>query len=310
MVRILTMLFMLATVMGSGTVLQPPLGLDLYMPVPETNPLTRAKVELGRKLFFDKRLSRDRTLACASCHDPKRAFTDGRALARGINDAEGTRNSPALINRGYGAAFFWDGRAASLERQAIEPILNPKELGLTEAELEERLGMKRDDVTSALASFIRTIRSGDSRFDRYTAGKKNALNALEKAGLTLFRGKGGCSACHVGPNFTDERFHNTGVAWRDGKLADDGRFTISRNERERGAFKTPTLREISLTAPYMHDGSLATLEDVVEFYSNGGRRNPNIDTEIRPANFTPEEKHALLAFLRSLTGSIRQGWKN
>ena len=308
--KILIAMVAMAVALETGVVLQPPLGLDLYMPVPEANPLTRAKVELGRQLFFDKRLSRDQTLSCASCHDPRLAFSDGRAAARGINGAEGPRNSPALINRGYGTAFFWDGRAVSLERQAIEPILNPKELGMTEPELELRLGRKSAEVTGALASFVRTIRSGDSRFDRYAAGKKNALNALEKAGLAVFRGKGGCGACHVGPNFTDERFHNTGVAWRDGRFADDGRFTISHNERDRGAFKTPTLREIALTAPYMHDGSLATLDDVIEFYSRGGRLNPNLDTEIRAANFTVGEKRALLAFLQSLTGRIQQGWKN
>ena len=307
MLKTLIALLIAAAALPSGIVLEPPLGLDLYMPVPEANPLTRANIELGRKLFFDKRLSGDRTLACVSCHDPRLGFSDGRALARGIDGAEGTRNSPALINRGYGVAFFWDGRAASLERQALEPILNPKELGLTESELEQRLRMKREQVTGALASYIRTIRSGNSRFDRYTAGKKNALNALEKAGLMVFRGKGGCTSCHVGPNFTDERFHNTGVAWRDGKLTDDGRFTVSRDERDRGAFKTPTLREISRTAPYMHDGSLATLDDVVDFYSDGGRRNPNLDREIRAANFTAEEKRSLLAFLRSLTGQLSEG---
>lgn len=305
------MLKLLATMLLLTTaVLRPPLGLDLYMPVPESNPLSREKVELGRKLFFDKRLSRNQTLSCASCHAPGRVFSDGRATAVGIDNAQGTRNSPALINRGYGSAFFWDGRATSLERQTLEPILNPKELGLTEAKLEQRLEMKRDEVTSALASYIRTIRSGDSRFDRYAAGKSNALNALEKAGLALFRDKGGCVACHVGPNFTDERFHNTGVAWRDGRFQDDGRFTVTRNERERGAFKTPTLREVSRTAPYMHDGSLETLNDVVEFYSNGGRVNPNLDTEIRARSFTTDEKRALVAFLKSLDGRVLEGWKN
>jgi cytochrome c peroxidase len=310
MLKTLATLFTLTAALATGVVLQPPLGLDLYMPVPEANPLTRAKVELGRKLFFDKRLSRDSTLACSSCHDPKLGFSDGKRIAIGINKAEGTRNSPALINRGYGSAFFWDGRAASLERQAIEPILNPSELGMTETELERRLGMKSAEITGALASYVRTIRSGDSAFDRYAAGKNNALNALEKAGLAVFRGKGGCSNCHVGPNFTDERFHNTGVAWRDGRLADEGRFANSQQERDRGAFKTPTLRELSRTAPYMHDGSLATLEDVVEFYSGGGRQNPNLDRELRTPNFTVEEKRALVAFLRSLTGDLREGWKN
>lgn len=288
-------------------VLGPPLGLDIYMPVPMTNPLTREKVALGRRLFFDKRLARDGTLACASCHDPERAFSDGRAVARGINGAEGTRNAPALINRGYGRSFFWDGRADSLERQVLQPILNPIELGLTEAELDRRTGMKTADVIAALASYVRTIRSGDSRFDRYTAGRVASLNAVEKAGLQLFRGKSGCNACHVGPNFSDEQFHNTGVAWRDGRLADEGRFAVSGNPRHRGAFKTPTLREIARTAPYMHDGSLATLEDVVEFYSEGGRPNPNLDPEIRPRRFSAEEKRALAAFLQTLSGRVREG---
>jgi len=286
---------------------RPPLGLDLYMPVPETNPLTRKKVALGRRLFFDNRLSRDRTLSCASCHDPERAFSDGRAVARGINSAEGTRNAPALINRGYGRSFFWDGSADSLERQALQPIFNPIELGLTVPELERRTGIKAADVAAALASYVRTIRSGDSRFDRYTAGRVDSLNALEKAGLQFFRGKGSCTACHIGPNFTDERFHNTGVAWRDGRLADEGRFAVSGNPRDHGAFKTPTLREIARTAPYMHDGSLATLEDVVEFYSEGGRPNANLDPEIRPRHFSVEEKRALIAFLQTLGGRVREG---
>jgi cytochrome c peroxidase len=280
-------------------VLRPPLGLDLYMPVPESNPLTPAKLTLGRRLFFDKRLSRDGTVACASCHDPKLAFSDGRTLARGIGGAEGTRNSSAIVNRGYGAMFFWDGRAKSLEQQALEPILNPKELALTQAELERRTKMKAAEVTAALASYVRTIRSGDSRFDRYAAGQTKALSDLEKAGLVVFRGKGHCNTCHVGPNFTDERFHNTGVAWRDGVLLDIG--------AGMGDFKTPTLREVGRTAPYMHDGSLATLEDVVEFYSLGGRANPDLDAEIRPRNFSSEEKRALVAFLRALSGTVREG---
>src|SRR5207248_4578957 len=138
-------------------------------------------------------------------------------------------------------------------QQALQPITNTIELGLTEAELERRTGMKTADVTGALASYVRTIRSGDSRFDRYASGRTNALTALEKSGLQIFRGKGGCTSCHAGPNFSDEQFHNTGVAWRDGRLTDQGRFTVSGNNRDRGAFKTPTLREVARTAPYMHD---------------------------------------------------------
>jgi cytochrome c peroxidase len=299
-----------AVAMGASAALPPPpLGLDLYMPVPDSNPITREKVLLGRRLFFDKRLSRDGTLACANCHEPERAFSDGRAVARGIHGAEGRRNSPALINRGYGSVFFLDGRAPTLERQALEPILNPIELGLTEPELEQRTGLKTSEVTAALASYVRTIRSGDSRFDRYASGQPRALNELEKVGLELFRGKGHCSACHVGPNFTDERFHNTGIAWRDGRLDDEGRFNVTQTERDHGAFKTPTLREVARTAPYMHDGSLTAIEDVVEFYSNGGRPNPYLDPEIRQINFTDQEKRALAAFLRSLTGRVQEGFK-
>jgi cytochrome c peroxidase len=281
---------------------EPPLGLDVYMPVPNDNPLSVKNVALGKKLFFDKNLSKDGTLACVSCHDPERAFTDGRKVARGVGGAEGTRNAPTLINRGYGQSFFFDGRAESLERQALEPILNPKELGLTQVELERRTGLGTTDVTRALASFVRTIRSGNSPYDRYTLGQATALNSLEKAGLQVFMNKGHCVNCHSGPNFSDEEFHNTGVAWRDGRWTDDGRFAVSGDEKDRGAFKTPTLRDIALTAPYMHDGGLATLEEVVDYYSDGVRGNLYLDREIRARRFTPEEKRALVAFLKALTG--------
>jgi cytochrome c peroxidase len=280
-------------------VLRPPLGLDLYMPVPDANPLTPQKIALGRKLFFDKRLSRDGTLACTSCHDPKLAFSDGRKVARGINGQEGTRNAPAIINRGYGKTFFWDGRAKSLEQQAIQPILNPAELGMTVPEVERRTGLQITEITNALASYVRTIRSGDSRFDRYAAGHQRALSDLEKAGLALFRGKARCSTCHAGPNFTDEKFHNTGVAWKEGRLADEG--------AGEGKFRVPTLREVARTAPYMHDGSLATLEDVVNYYDRGGNANPGLDEDLRPLHLSAEEKRALVVFLGSLSGSIREG---
>jgi len=280
-------------------VLRPPLGLDLYMPVPDANPLTPAKIALGRRLFFDKRLSRDGTLACASCHDPKLAFSDGRKVARGIGGADGTRNAPAIINRGYGRTFFWDGRAKTLEQQALEPILNPKELGMTEALVESRTGLPIAEVTAALASYVRTIRSGDSRFDRYAAGDQRALSDLEKMGLAVFRGKARCSTCHAGPNFSDENFHNTGIAWREGKLVDDGAGA--------GKFKVPTLREVARTAPYMHDGSLKTLEDVVDYYDGGGNANPNLDEDLRPLHLTGEEKSALMKFLRSLSGNVHEG---
>jgi cytochrome c peroxidase len=304
------MKFVLALVLG-GTLLaeaglnRPPLGLPLHIPVPSANPMTREKVALGRELFFDKRLSRDGTLSCASCHDPKLSFSDGRAVARGIGGVEGTRNSPSLINVGYGTSFFWDGRARSLEELALEPIFNPKELGSSQAELERRTGLRAADVAAALASYLRTIRSGDSRYDRYVAGQTRALNALEKEGLTVFR-NGGCTSCHAGPAFTDEKFHNTGIAWRDGHFHDEGRIAVSEVERNRGAFKTPTLRDLTRTAPYMHDGSLATLADVVDFYSDGGRTNPHLDPLLKPINLTPHEKLALITFLKTLTGHVHQ----
>jgi cytochrome c peroxidase len=299
-----------------------PLGLDLYMPVPEENPLTADKVALGRRLFAEPRLSRDRSLSCASCHDPKRAFTDGQPVAVGVFGRKGSRNVPTLINRGYGASFFWDGRANSLEKQVLQPIQDPKELDMTLEDAVARLKEAEDypklfstafgrevnaeDLARALASHVRTILSGDSSYDRYLHGDRAALSAEARQGLELYRGKAHCTACHVGPNLTDERFHNTGVAWREGRLLDPGRFAVTGKEADRGAFKTPTLREVARTAPYVHDGSLATLEDVVEYYSRGGNRNPHLDAELRPLQLTAEEKQALVAFLRALSGPTRE----
>jgi cytochrome c peroxidase len=288
-------------------VLSTPLGLDALLPVPEDNPLTREKIALGRKLFFDTRLSSDGTLSCATCHDPERAFTDGRAVAIGVGGQRGPRNSPTLVNRGYGRLHFLDGRAASLEQQALEPIFNPKELALSPSELEKRVGLPKAKVSRALASYVRTIRSGDSPFDRYVAGDRDALPEQARQGLKLFRGKGGCVVCHVGPNLTDEKFHNTGVAWNGQSFRDEGRYAITGEPVSRGAFRTPTLREIASTAPYMHDGSLATLEDVIDYYDRGGRPNPHLDPEVRLLDLSRAEKRALTAFLRSLSGRIREG---
>lgn len=295
------MIAMIVLVAAGLPIMDAPLGLDAYLPAPEDNPVTREKVALGRKLFFDKRLSRDRTLSCASCHDPNRAFTDGRALAVGIDGKKGARSAPALINRGYGASHFWDGRAPTLEKQVLEPIFNPIELALTPQELETRLRLPPADVARALASYVRTIRSGNSPYDR------NALSPQARQGLDLFRGKANCSACHVGPHLTDESFHNTGIAFRDGTLRDEGRFKVTGAKQDLGAFKTPTLREIARTAPYMHDGSLAKLEDVIDYYDRGGNRNEHLDHDLRPLRLTPEEKQALAALLRSLSGEIQEG---
>ncbi len=264
-------------------------------------------VELGRRLFHDRRLSRDGSLSCATCHDPGRAFADDRAVAHGIGGAAGTRNAPALINRAGGASFFWDGRVTSLEEQVLEPITNPKELGLTLEEAEERLGLKRDEIARALAGYVRSIRSGDSPFDRHVAGAFGALSPQEQKGLELFNGRSNCWVCHSGVKLTDELFHNTGIAWRQGRLLDEGRFAVTRQPQDRGAFKTPTLREVSRTAPYMHDGSLATLEAVIDYYDRGGNPNPGLHPALRPLRLSAEEKRALAAFLHSLTGRIEEG---
>jgi cytochrome c peroxidase len=281
-----------------------PLGLDLYMPVPEENPLTDAKIEMGRRLFHDRRLSRDRSIACRSCHDPDRAFSDGRPVAIGIGRQVGRRSAPALINRGYGRAFFWDGRATTLEEQVLQPIQDPKEMDMTLAEVSARVGLPSDEIARALASYVRSILSGNSRFDRFANGDRRALSPEQREGLGVFRGKGNCTSCHVGPNFTDERFHNTGIAWRDGSLQDEGRSAVTGKPEDRGAFKTPTLREIARTAPYMHDGSLVSLEDVVEYYDRGGNANPALDSELRPLKLTAAEKRSLVGLLQALSGTI------
>jgi len=286
-----------------AAVLAIPLGLDLYMPVPEDNPVTVERIERGRELFFDKRLSRDRTIACASCHDPERAFTDGRPVAIGVSNRIGRRSAPALVNRGYGRSFFWDGRAATLEDQVLQPIQDPNEMDMTLPEISGRVGMPIEEVSRSLASFVRSLLSGDSPFDRFINGDRSALTMKQQEGLQLFRGKANCTACHVGPTFSDERFHNTGVAWRDGRLSDEGRAGVTGKPEDRGAFKTPTLREIARTAPYMHDGSLVTLADVVDFYDSGGNNNPGLDAELRPLRLTATEKSSLIAFLQTLNGT-------
>ena len=301
-----------------------PLGLDRYMRVPDENPLTPETVALGKRLFFDPLLSRDRSVACVFCHDPGRAYTDGRAVAIGVFGRHGTRSAPTLVDRAYGASFFWDGRMPTLEQQVLQPIQDAKEMGLTLEEALARLKDHRDypglfqaafgsevsvdGLSCALAGYLRTILSGDAPVDRYVNGDRKALSAQAVQGLKIFRGKGHCTACHVGPTFTDERFHNTGVGWRDGRLSDAGRFEVSRRVEELGAFKTPTLREIRWTAPYMHDGSLATLADVVEFFDRGGNPNPYLDRELRPLHLSDDEKRALAAFmLEALSGNLLDG---
>lgn len=292
-------------------------GLDEFVPTPEDNPLRVDRIALGKRLFFDARLSQDRSIACASCHRPDHGFADTVALSRGAGGRSGRRNAPSLVNRAYGSSFFWDGRAATLEAQVLEPIQDSLEMDLPIEQLVARLGEDaryRDgfaaafadgvtpaNVARALASYVRTLRSGDVPVDRSRDGDTTALSPAARRGLALFTGRANCSTCHVGPNFSDEQFHNTGVA---GDPSDLGRFAVTGNWAERGAFKTPTLREVARTAPYMHDGSLATLEAVVDFYDRGGRPNPSLDREIHPLGLSPDDKRDLVRFLRALTGRV------
>jgi cytochrome c peroxidase len=238
-------------------------------------------------------------------------------------DGGNRRNVPTLINRAYGASFFWDGRAASLERQVPQPLLDPREMsttpqavvrvmdGDTRYRRQFRAAFGRppafDDVVRALASYVRSIRSGASAYDRFQDGERSALDDRELRGLGVFFGKARCWTCHAGMNFTDERFHNTGVAFRDGRFLDDGRYGVTRRPEDRGAFKTPTLRDVARTAPYMHDGSLDTLEAVIDHYDRGGRPNPALDPLVQPIGLSAPEKRALAAFLRALNGRIQEG---
>ena len=309
-----------AVVVGAADM---PLGLDSFMPVPADNRLTPEKIALGRELFFDKRLSRDNTISCATCHEPELGFTDKLTVAEGVDGQLGTRRTPRLVNRGYGRSLFWDGRAVSLEEQVLKPIENPIEMALPLDELMRRLssdgkypklfatafgrGPSPETVAYALASYTRSIVSGNSPYDRYVAGETDALGEAQRRGLELFRGKAACTVCHLGPNLTDEEFHNTGVGWKDGTTDDVGREEVTGDDAERGAFKTPTLREVARSGPYMHNGSLATLEDVVEFYDEGGEPNPYLDIDMQPLGLSKRERRDLTEFLEALTGEIREG---
>lgn len=325
--------------------------------IPTGNPMTTAKVELGKALFFDARLSADGAVSCATCHDPKRAFADGRTVAEGIGGRRGVRNSPTLLNAMFNSGQFWDGRAATLEEQAKMPLTNPDEMGNQSHDsvvarlaaipeyarrFQEVFGgpVTIDGFAKAVAAFERTLISGDSPVDRYVAGDLNSLSDSARNGLSLFRGKARCGVCHAFnqnfaafatfPFFTDGNYRNTGVAMnftgfnalariamaasrdqsaraigdlsgheRAGEL---GRFLVSGNTLDVGAFRTPSLRNLALTAPYFHDGSAATLEDVVRFYVKGGNENPNRDWQLEAVSLTDSEQRDLVEFLKALTG--------
>lgn len=292
--------------------------------VPADNPLTKEKIELGRAIFFDKRMSKDNTIACASCHMAKKGFADGMPVSTGIKGQKGGRSAPVSFNRVYSKAQFWDGRAATLEDQSIGPFTNPIEHGFANhdemvAKMKKMPGYRKlfqevfggeitiQDVGRAVASFQRTVLSGNSAVDKYDiGGDQNALSDSAKRGLELFRGKARCTRCHSGFNFTDEKFHNLGIGWDDNKV-DLGRYMETKNPEDIGAFKTPTLREIARTAPYMHDGRFKSLEEVVKFYNQGGVKNPHQDNTIIPLEMTDDEQQDLVAMLKSLNG---EGWQH
>ncbi|MBI3823457.1 MAG: cytochrome-c peroxidase [Planctomycetes bacterium] len=306
-----------------------PLGL---VPIvwPEDNPYSAEKAELGWLLFFDKRLSSDGSVSCASCHSPEHGFTDGSAVSTGIAKQKGGRSAPSVINRVYGFAQFWDGRVYSLEDQAKGPIANPiemtsdKDAGKAHAACIERLRQVKgyrarfkqvfgteeftiDHIAKAIATFERTILSGNSAYDRFKAGDKTALNEAQQRGMkTFFSNHARCDSCHDGAAFTTNQFANIGIGM-DKPDPDLGRFMVTKNEADKGAFKTPGLRDIARTAPYMHDGSLKTLEEVVEHYDKGGVKNQWLHQDIKPLKLSVQDKKDLVEFLHGLNG---EGWQH
>jgi cytochrome c peroxidase len=285
--------------------------------------VTPGKVRLGRWLFYDKRLSADGTVACASCHRPENAFSEPTQVSTGIRGQKGGRKAPTFINGAWPLfpVYFWDGRAASLMEQAKGPIANPIEMGNTHEKCAGAIaavpgykkafhdvygddGITIDRVAEAISAYEATRLSGNSKFDRFDAGDQTALSDVEKKGRELFFGKAQCNQCHFGWNFSDSQFHNLGVGWdkKTKKFADRGRAAISNKKEDEGAFKTPTLRDVSKHAPYMHDGSIPTLEDVVAHYNHGGNANPNLSKKIFPLKLKADEVAAIVAFLKALDG--------
>ncbi len=321
--------------------------------IPPDNPLTKEKIALGKELFFDKRLSIDKTVSCATCHDPATAFADDMMVGVGIDLKKGARNSPSILNATFNELQFWDGRAESLEEQAKQPLINPIEMGMKDhAMVVERVRnipeykekfvaafgkeeINIDTITKAIASFERTIVSGNAPFDRFIAGDQNAISESAKRGWHLFNHKARCISCHsfnpALPFFSDFKFHNIGVAAKDVNFAnlarraqqiatanasnkqlldqlalapgfsELGRYLVTKENKDIGAFKTSMLRDIELTAPYMHNGSEKTLLDVVKFYNRGGEANPNLDGSIIPLNLTDGEMDDLVELMKTFT---------
>jgi cytochrome c peroxidase len=303
-----------------------PLGLP-PIPWPADNPYSPARAELGRILFFDGRLSANGVASCAFCHDPNHAFAGSTPLSTGANGKPESRHTPTLINRAWGKSQFWDGRAPTLEAQVIVPMTNPNEMGMTTERVVETIREIKgyaplfaaafgdstidfDRITKAIATFERTIVSGNSAYDRYRTGDKSALTKQQKDGLDFFNKKGECAECHSGPNFSDEKFANIGIGTDriiDQIRPDPGREAVTQKRRDFGKFKVPTLRDLARRAPYMHDGSDKTLSAVLDVYAKGGLPNPHLDTRLTPFYLDQETRQDLLAFLDALNG---EGWGN
>jgi cytochrome c peroxidase len=283
---------------------------------PVNNPQSSLKILLGKQLYFDTRLSKDNTISCATCHDPSMGWSDAGPTSVGIKGQKGGRRAPPVSNAAYAPLQFWDGRAPTLEEQAKGPVANPIEMGNTHDAMlrtvqfipgyvkifEQVFGtsiVTIDLVAEAIAAFERTVVTTDSPFDRYVRGDDKALTKLEKQGLEIFNGKGHCTACHWGGYFSDGRFHNLGVKPTDPSSPDPGRYAVTKDSSDIGAFKTPTIRDVALRAPYMHNGSEKTLEDVVDLYNKGGRTGDhNISPLILPLGLTKKEKKALVTFMK------------
>lgn len=296
--------------------------------VPADNPQTTAKIRLGKNLYFDTRLSKDNTVSCATCHDPAMGWSDIGPTSKGINDQMGGRRAPPVSNAAYSALQFWDGRAPSLEEQAKGPIANPIEMGNTHdvmlrtvddipgyvQDFADVFGpgpITLDQVAQAIAAYERTVVTTDSPFDRFVRGDQSSLTKLEKQGLEIFNGKGHCAACHWGSYFSDGRFHNLGVAPTGDAKPDDGRYVVTLDPRDKGAFKTPTIRDAGARPPYLHNGSEQDLEAVVELYDRGGGPlDANLDRMMLPLGLTKSEKAALVAFMRKGMASLNSEISN
>ena len=290
-----------------------------FAPAPADNHLTAARAELGRALFFDTRLSAKGSMSCATCHNPALGWSDGLPTAVGHNMKVLGRSTPTIVNAAFNPLQMWDGRKGSLEEQALGPF-GADEQNLPLDVLEQRVQsiagygpmfaeaypgepITRTTIAKAIASFERTVLSDDSQFDQWVAGDDDALSPAARRGFDLFVGKANCAACHQGFNFTDNGFHNIGV--RDTGAPDPGRFALKKVAALQGAFKTPTLRDIALTAPYMHNGCYDTLEEVVEHYVRGGDIKDHLSPNLRPLQLSAQEKGDLVEFMRSLTSAPR-----